>query len=68
MKKYKSAAYEHLHEEIKNLVQAGDMSAADLREFEQECFKGSPAAPAAVRAVHAPAMAVSPGSFMIRKW
>ncbi|GHV65568.1 hypothetical protein AGMMS49587_20000 [Spirochaetia bacterium] len=61
MKKYKSAAYEHLHEEIKNLVQSGDMSAADLTEFEQECFKESPEASTA-RVAHAPALAAaSPG-------
>ncbi|GHV73388.1 hypothetical protein AGMMS49940_06900 [Spirochaetia bacterium] len=59
MKKYKSTAYEHLHEEIKNLVQAGDMSAADLKEFEQECFKGSPSAASAGRTVHVPAIATA---------
>jgi DNA-binding transcriptional regulator YiaG len=61
MRKYKSAAYEHLHEEIKNLVQAGDMSTADLREFEQECFT-SPADTSQGRPARAPAMVTaSPG-------
>jgi DNA-binding transcriptional regulator YiaG len=37
MRKYKSAIYKHLHGEMKNLHEAGDISAADLREFEQDC-------------------------------
>ncbi|GHV73386.1 hypothetical protein AGMMS49940_06880 [Spirochaetia bacterium] len=58
--KYKDDTFRYLHEEMKNLHTAGDITAAELKEFEQECFKGSPSAAPADRTVHAPAMAASP--------
>ncbi|GHV89681.1 hypothetical protein AGMMS50268_01840 [Spirochaetia bacterium] len=58
MKEYKSANFKYLHEEIKNLVQAGDMSAADLKEFEQDCFKPAAGTPHG-RAARTPAIAAS---------
>ena len=39
MRKYKSAVFKHLHEEMKYLHSVGDISAEKLREFEQDCFK-----------------------------
>ena len=59
--KYKDDAFRYLHEEMKNLHAAGDISAAELAEFEQDCFKPS-AETTKGRATHAPTMATaSPG-------
>ncbi|GHV73384.1 hypothetical protein AGMMS49940_06860 [Spirochaetia bacterium] len=39
MRKYKSAGFKHLHGEMKDLYERGDITAEKLREFEQDCFK-----------------------------
>jgi DNA-binding transcriptional regulator YiaG len=61
MKKYKSASFKYLHEEMKNLHASGDITAEKLAEFERDCFV-SPTGTSQSRATHAPAMAsASPG-------
>ncbi|MHC6204281.1 XRE family transcriptional regulator [Breznakiellaceae bacterium SP9] len=56
MRKYKSAVYKHLHEEFKDMFEDGDISADELKEFEQRCFKLETTQG---RAVQAKAIAVS---------
>jgi putative transcriptional regulator len=61
MRKYKSAIYKHLHGEFKDLFEAGGITAEELKEFEQRCFK-SPADTPPARAARQPALsAASPG-------
>ena len=38
MKKYYSELFEAMHEEILGLFEAGTVSEAELREFEEDCF------------------------------
>jgi DNA-binding transcriptional regulator YiaG len=54
--KYKDDVFRYLHEEMKNLHAAGDISAEKLKEFEQDCFKADIPQP---RPVHTPAMSAS---------
>ncbi|GHV86929.1 hypothetical protein AGMMS50255_2250 [Spirochaetia bacterium] len=58
MSRYKSAVFKYLHGEFKDLYARGDITAEELREFEQDCFTSSPAA-SAPRAAHTPAMAAA---------
>ncbi|GHU59550.1 hypothetical protein FACS189444_5030 [Spirochaetia bacterium] len=60
MSKYKSANFKYLHEEMKNLHAAGDITAAELKEFEQDCFKPAVGTPQG-RSAAVSAMAASPG-------
>jgi putative transcriptional regulator len=64
MRKYKSAIYKHLHGEFKDRFEAGVITAEQLREFEQRCFKDTPdASPVRTvpqaRAVRRPALAAA---------
>ncbi|GHU97269.1 hypothetical protein FACS189483_02740 [Spirochaetia bacterium] len=61
MSKYKSANFKYLHEEMKNLHASGDITAAELKEFEQDCFKPAAGTPQA-RAARTPAMATAGGA------
>ena len=38
MKKYRSEAFEAMHEEIMGHFEVGTISEAELREFEEDCF------------------------------
>jgi hypothetical protein len=42
MSKYKSAIFKHLHEEMKAHVKHGGITAAELADFEKDCFKDTP--------------------------
>jgi DNA-binding transcriptional regulator YiaG len=54
--KYKDDAFRYLHEEMKNLHAAGDISDAELKEFELDCFKSTADTPLS-RAVRTPVLA-----------
>ena len=58
MRKYKSAIYKHLHEEMQHFHAVGDISAEKLADFESRCFKLSADTPQG-RATQAPAMATA---------
>ncbi|GHV07044.1 hypothetical protein FACS189485_16650 [Spirochaetia bacterium] len=58
MRKYKSAIYKHLHEEMKHFHAVGDISAEKLAEFESRCFKPAAGTPQG-RSAAVPAMAAA---------
>ncbi|AEF84444.1 putative helix-turn-helix protein [Treponema primitia ZAS-2] len=58
MRKYKSAIFKHLHGEMTDLFNQGKVTAAEMREFEQDCFKESADAPQ-VLAAPQPAMSAA---------
>jgi len=42
MRKYRSEAYEAIHEDVMALFEIGAISEAELREFDEECFVHEP--------------------------
>jgi putative transcriptional regulator len=42
MRRYRSEAYEAIHEDVMALFEIGAISEAELREFDEDCFVQEP--------------------------